>query len=815
MKKMRKSTVAKRIVARSTEPQLLDQAIALHQGGQLEEAKQIYKRLLTNKNDAYDAAHLLGLAFLQEGATDEAISWIKRAIKINPAIAQAHFSLGNAFVSSGDKQEAVESYTRAVSTNPEYPEAYNNLGNVLQELGHYIPAVEKYETAVRLNPDYAEAHNNLGNLYDKLGEYNKALNHYKRAQEINPTYADAYYNCATAQHRRNDHLDADGNYKQAIALKGDSATFRYNYGTLLSALERHTEALTQYNASLILDPYNDDAYNSRGNSEAAIKDYNAAEISYKLAISHNPNNAAIWNNYGNLAAELNSVQEALERYDRALEINPKYADAYVNKGLLLRRTGAANIAIECFERALILKPDYPFLEGHYLYTLMQLCDWTHYFDRLELFRLKIQQSKAITIPFQTLTLFDDPELQLRVSEAYVTNKFSYNLRANKRIPTRTSGRIKLGYYSADFHNFPGMYLMVGMLEAHCRIEFEVFAFSYGPDVKDEMRGRIICAVDHFIDIRDMSDSEVVNLSKELQIDIAINRNGYTTNERTSMFQFGLAPIQISYLGYPGTMGAHFMDYLIADDVVIPASQRAYYSEKVIYLPNTYQPNDASRKIADTATNRSDFGLADESFVFCCFNKDYKIGPREFDIWMRVLRKLDRGVLWLMKSNDFADKNLRDEAEKRGVDSRRLIFADKLPHAQHLARHQHADLFIDTFNYNAHTTASDALWAGLPVVTKQGTQFAARVAASLLTAIGLPELITSTEEEYESLLYELATNPEELKRINQKLEFNRLKAPLFDTVRYTRNFERGLRIAHNRHCKGEMPEDIWVIEKNNA
>ncbi|QVL45098.1 MAG: hypothetical protein KFB94_07375 [Methylophilaceae bacterium] len=304
--------------------------------------------------------------------------------------------------------------------------------------------------------------------------------------------------------------------------------------------------------------------------------------------------------------------------------------------------------------------------------------------------------------------------------------------------------------------------------------------------------------------------EVVEHARADQLDIAIDLMGYTSKNRSEIFQYRLAPIQINYLGYPSSMGADFMDYIIADPILIPTEQRKNYHEKVIYLPHSYIPSDNERAIGSTSTKRLDFGLPETHFVFCCFNNSYKISPHEFDIWMRLLQKVPNSVLWLSKSNESAETNLRKEAELRSISPSRLIFAEKIPDIkEHLARLKHADLFIDTFNYNAHTTASDALWAGLPIVTKQGKQFAARVASSLLHAVGLPELVTTTEEEYEALILELATNPEKLQTIKTKLEQNRLKEPLFDTHRYTRNFEKGLWQAHQLYLQGKPAQDIWV------
>jgi len=452
-------------------------------------------------------------------------------------------------------------------------------------------------------------------------------------------------------------------------------------------------------------------------------------------------------------------------------------------------------AMLSFKKAASIQPDDAMSEAHLIHQRQHLgifSFWDHQVGAAS--RLGIS-SRPIR-PFLALSWSDDPEHHLLRARAYCSEEYKEAPQTLPVKPSERPARLKIGYFSADFHNFPGMYLMAGLLESHDRERFEVYAFSYGPDKDDAMRRRIVAAVDHFIDIREMSTQEAVDLSREHGIDIALHRNGHTKGSRTELFQQRLAPVQISYLGYPGTLGADFIDYLVADPVVIPEEERQYYSEKIIYLPDTYQPNDNTRQIAETNTTRADFGLPEEGFVLCCFNQNYKISPQEFDIWMRVLGQVEGSVLWLLKSNRWAEENLKKEAEHRGIDPSRVIFAEKIPHAEHLARHKHADLFVDTFNYNAHTTASDALWSGLPIVTKQGRQFAARVAASLLRAVGLPELITESEGDYERLILELAHDRQRLGAIKETLKANRHTEPLFDTQRYARNLEAGFDRAYD-------------------
>jgi predicted O-linked N-acetylglucosamine transferase (SPINDLY family) len=351
--------------------------------------------------------------------------------------------------------------------------------------------------------------------------------------------------------------------------------------------------------------------------------------------------------------------------------------------------------------------------------------------------------------------------------------------------------------------------MAGLFELHNRDQFELIAFSFGPTTNDGMRQRLQEAFDQFIEVGNMLDVEVAKFSRELGIDIAIDLKGFTGDSRPNIFANRAAPIQVNYLGYPGTMGASYIDYIIADSILIPPELQQYYTEKVVYLPDSYQANDRKREISNRKFTRAEVGLPDNSFVYCCFNNNYKILPEVFEIWMRLLNTVERSVLWLLEDNPTAAKNLKSEAAQRGIDPGRLIFAPRLPTPDHLARHALADLFIDTFPCNAHTTASDALWAGLPLLTVQGESFASRVASSLLSAIGLTELITYTLEEYETLAIELANNQQKLKGIRHKLAQNRDTTPLFDTPQFTKHLENAYLQMYERYQADLPPEHIFV------
>jgi len=579
-------------------------------------------------------------------------------------------------------------------------------------------------------------------------------------------------------------------------------------GNVLQDQHKFDEAVAAYQRAVRIKPDHTEAHNNMGNALKARGKLDDAFAAYQRALSIKPDHAKAYYNLGNALQDQGKLDDAIGAYLSALKIKPDYAEALNNMGNALQNQGNFADAIAAYRDALARKPDYASAEVQMLHLKRHICDFS-VSGALEEATARLGITSGAVPTFGLLSWVDNPGQQLSRSRAWATEKYGQSSLPLPARPTVRSKRLKVGYFSADFHDHATMFLTIGLLREHDSANFELFAYSYGRNKSGDWRKRAEGYVDHFLDVADHSDREMADLARAHGLDIAIDLKGYTTHTRSGVFQFRLAPIQINYLGYPSTMGADFMDYILGDPVLIPEDQRPFYSEKVIYLPHSYMPNDDQREIADTDTKRADFGLPEDAFVFCCFNNNYKISPREFDIWMRLLNEVDGSVLWLLKANEWAEQNLRKEAEQRGVDSSRLVFAGMVTHAEHLARHRHADLFVDTFNCNAHTTASDALWGGLPVVTKQGKQFAARVAASLLAAVGLPELITETEEAYESLILELATQPGKLAGIKAKLAENRLKAPLFDTKRYTRDFEHGLQQAYDLYFSGRKPEDIRV------
>ena len=452
-----------------------------------------------------------------------------------------------------------------------------------------------------------------------------------------------------------------------------------------------------------------------------------------------------------------------------------------------------------------------FILGDLLTARMQFCNWSDYSNLLNRLQKKIIDNQKVVDTFNLLGLIDNPSLQKKASQIFSKYQYSKKYSLKKLNPYSKRSKIRIGYFSADFHNHATMHLMAELFELHDKAFFEIIAFSFGPDKRDQWRDRAISSFDEFLDVRDKTDQEISVMSKKLKIDIAIDLKGFTRDCRPNIFAENCAPVQVSYLGYPGTMGADYIHYLIADKTLIPKDKQSHYVEKIVYMPDTYQINMTKRDISEILLFRNDLGLPDNGFVFCCFNNTYKITPPTFISWMQILHAVNGSVLWLFESNSNSANNLKKEAMKYGVDENRLIFAPHMPVEEHLNRICFADLFLDTLPYNAHTTSSDALRVGVPVLTCLGESFASRVAGSLLNAVNLPELITNTPEEYEGLAIELATNPDKLNAIKDKLKSNLSTAPLFDTKRFTKNIESAYTQMYERSQKGLEPEHIYVEE----
>lgn len=732
-----------------------------------------------------------------------------RALNFTVVKAQALFQQGLALHQQGILNEAKDFYLQALNLHPNQPDSLHLLGVIASHTKKFELAVELIGRAIAIAPNIAVFHANLGLALEDLQRFDDALSSYDKAIALKPDYADAYINRGNALKNLKRFDDAIASFEKAIALKPDHAVAYYNHGNAMLSLKRFDDALASYDKAVAFKSDYFEVYNNRGLALEGLKQLEDAVVSYEKTIALNPDYFQAYINRGNSLKDLKRLDEALASYDKAIALKPDRAEAHYNRGLALEDLKRLDDALTSYDRAMALKPAYKFLFGTLLHMKMRLCDWEGLDSNLAKFVIQIECGEIITTPFPVISLVDLPAIHRLASKNYVEEKYPKNEFLGRISKNKKTDKIRIGYYSSDFHNHATAYLIAELFEAHDASKFELFGFSFGPEEDDEMRTRISSAFDKFIDVNNKSDRDVAVLSRDLGIDIAIDLKGFTKDARVGIFAERCAPIQVNYLGYPGTMAAEYMDYIIADKTLIRQEDQTNYTEKIVYLPNSYQVNDARRNISERVFSKSELGLPENGFVFCCFNNNYKILPSTFDRWMRILRAVEGSVLWLFEDNITAAENLRKESEKRGVDSCRLVFAKRMPLPEHLARHKLADLFIDTQPCNAHTTASDALWAGLPVLTCMGQSFAGRVAASLLNAIELPELVTHTEEEYEALAISLAKTPEKISEIKFKLEKNRLTTPLFDVKIFAKHIEKAYVKMYERHHADLPPAHIYV------
>ena len=714
------------------------------------------------------------IELFSSGHIREALNTVQTLISQHPNEALLHNISGVCYKATGQQEMAVQSFKRAVEIKSDFADAHYNLGLTLQELNQLDDAVKSYLKALTIKSDYAEAYNNLGVTLKDLDQLEEAVKCYEKALIIKPDYPEAHN----------------------------------NLGNALKNLGRLSKAVECFERMLTIDPDNAEGHNNLGNTLYVLGQPNAAGKSYMKALAIEPDYAEAHNNLGITLNELGRFEDAEASYHRALAIAPHFPEAYSNLGDLLTDLKRLDEALVSYETAFNLKPDIIFMLGKLLHTKMHLCLWDDLSSRLDELQDKIHNNEKVIPPFPMLGLIDDPELQRKVTEIFVNKHHPKNHDLPKIGLYPKHKKIRIGYFSADFKEHPVAALTAELYEIHDRNHFEIHAFSYGPETNDKMHLRIKAGVDHFHDVRTMSYEDVAMLARSLEIDIAVDLGGFTRDARTGIFAISAAPIQASYIGYLGTLGANYYDYLVADQTMIPEDNQQYYSEKIVYLPS-FQVNDSTQSPPSTTLTRQDVGLPETGFVFCCFNNNFKITPTTFDSWGRILEKVKDSVLLIYVDNESAQINLTKEITLRGIDPSRLIFGKRLSKSEYLARYRVADLFLDTHPYNAGTTASDALRMGLPVLTYLGSSAVSRHAASILNALNLPELITTTLEEYESLAIELATDPEKLKIIKDKLVGNLSTAPLYDTSLFARNLESAYSMMYDRYQRGLDPDHIYV------
>ena len=655
----------------------------------------------------------------------------------------------------------------------------------------------------------ADKVNSILNLYSN-GKIIEAINEIKLLNNDFPNVP-LLFNILGACYQSQGHLDASIQmFKTAISIKSDYAEAHFNLGVVFKITGQLSEAAESYKSAISFNPRYFDAFNNLGNLQYTIGLYDESISSYKSANKIRPDNAEVNNNLASVYKATGKFKDAEKLYRKAIKLSPNYAEAFHNLGVVLKTTNKLEEALLCYETAENLNPNIDFILGPLLQIKKNLCDWNKLDVRLSKLRKDIKKNDRSVGPFFLLGLIDSPQLQKLNTEIYVNKKYPKSNNHAQLNKYSKHKKIRIGYFSADFHNHATMHLMADLFECHDKDNFEIFAFSFGPNnEQDKWRERVYLSFDKFMDVSLFSESEIVSLSRQMEIDIAIDLKGFTKDSRPNIFLERCAPIQVSYLGYPGTMSADFIDYLIADQVVVPKEKQDCYSEKIIYMPDSYQVNMSKRKLSKANVTRKNLALPEDGFIFCCFNNSYKISPLTFESWMRILSKVQNSVLWLLIKDKNAIKNLQQEAEKLGVEKERLVFASYVNVEEHLSRIKNADLFLDTLPYNAHTTASDALRVGLPVITCLGNSFASRVAASLLNAVNMPELITTSQESYESLAIELALDSKKLAEIKEKLIDNLPSSSLYNSSLFTQNLESAYQMIYDRYNQNLDPDHIYV------
>jgi predicted O-linked N-acetylglucosamine transferase (SPINDLY family) len=631
------------------------------------------------------------------------------------------------------------------------------------------------------------------------------------AQQARLAEAQSYLRQAVAYQREGRLGEAEELCRRALKLQPDSFDALHMLGIAAAAGGDPAQAVKLIGKALTINPRSASAHYNRGLAFDRLAQPQAAVDSYNKAIQLKPDHAAAYNNRGLALNILGQYEAAAASFDAAIRIDPTYVDAHNNLAYVLSDLGRDTEAIARFAEAARLQPDYRFLTGAWLHTKMRICDWTGVREGIAHIDARIARGETAAAPWYVLSLIDDPAIQRKAAEIWTHAEYPPDAGLGP-IPKRAArDKICLAYISMDFRDHAVAALTAQLFESHNRDRFEVIALSTGPNTRDPMRQRLEKAFDQFIDVHNKTDHEIAALARRMNIDIAVDLAGHTADARTGIMALRAAPLQIGYLGYAGTTGADYIDYVMADGIVAPPGAEAHFTEKLIRLL-CFQPNDTTRAIDAFPATRADAGLPEEGVVFCCFNDGYKITPDTFDTWMRILKRVDGSVLWLRQGNAALVANLQREAETRGIDPARLIFAPRVAAAaQHLARHRLADLFLDTLPFNAHTTASDALWAGLPVLTCAGASYAGRVASSLLHAAGLPELITTTPNDYEALAVELGTQPARRKELRAKLAAHLPHTCLFDTARTTRHIESAYARVWERYQSGLAPDHITISD----
>ena len=704
--------------------------------------------------------------------------------------------------------DAERRYSEILKQHPNHPDALHFLGVLEFQHGRHEKALELIDRSLVFNPRNAAAHYNRANTLRDMGRHEDALRGYDAALAINPNNVSALINSACVLRSLERHSEALANYDRVISFAPGEANAHCGRGVALTKLKRFDSAMEAFDRAIKLAPGKSEFLVGRGHALCQAGRFNGALADFEHAILNEPRNADAVAGRAIALMELRKFVDAVETYDLALRLDPAWVEMHYGRGSALIELGRHDEAIAGFRQLLALRPDYPYALGMLSYAQQMSCDWS---DSIEAALVEqVGQGKKAASPFALLRVSDSPACILQCARTVMQDKFEPQPAPLWQGEVYRHNRIRVAYISADLRGHPVGHLMAGVVEGHDRARFEITGIAYTPDDNSALRKRLKNAFDRFVETGAMSDLEIARKLRELEIDIAVDLTGLTANCRPAILNCRPAPVQVNYLGYAGSMGNRRIDYIIGDRTVIPEEHAQFYDEKVAWLPAPFLPLDAPPDATGPRYTRADAGLPENAFVFASFNNSYKINAPVFDIWMRLLSRVTGSVLWLAEPNSIAARNLRMEAQKRGVDAERIRFAPRLPTIDdHFARLALADLFLDTLPYNAHTTAADALRAGLPLLTCRGKSFAGRVASSVLEAVGLPELITGNVEEYETRALALAQERHELAGIRAKLEVWRTSEARNERQRFVSNIETAFVQMWTRAQQKLPPESLTV------
>jgi protein O-GlcNAc transferase len=706
----------------------------------------------------------------------------------------------------GQHDEAEALYRKTLKKRPRHADALQYLALLLHQRGQNAEAHELVVKSLAVRPGSAIAEQILGLTLAALGDLKAAETAYRRSIALNPSDPNIYANLGEVFLQTGRHREAIEILDKALALNPNFDIVLFNLAVCHQALGRSDLALPLFDRVLALRPVFAEAHRGRALALKELGRVEEAIVACKKAVAHRPGYLDALNDLGKALYEADRIDEATVVFRTIVSQTPNYILGWTNLVLLLDKQFRHAEAIEAGLAGLAANPESTLLLLRVLNAQRAACDWRDYEKGVAALRARLTQAE----PFHAIAIPTTPAEQLACAKAW-----SSGIACDApfvHAPRDTKGPIRIGYLSCDFHTHATAYLMAELFERHDRSRFHIAAYAYDKDDGSPIRRRLVNAFDRFVEVDNEPTRAIQQRIYEDGTDILVDLKGFTGSARPEIPARRPAPVQVNYVGFPGTLGADYIDYIIADRFVAPFEHQPFFSEKIVQLPHSYQPNDSKRQISDEVLSRGDFGLPENAFVFSNFNGSYKITPQIFSVWMRLLAAVPGSILWLLASNDTAQNNLSREAAAHGIDPARLVFTPGLVLERHLARLRLADLFLDTIPVGAHTTASDALWAGLPVLTVTGESFAARVGTSLVHAVGLPEMAAPSLDAYEARALELARNRSELAAIREKLTANRLTAPLFDIARYTRALERAYEQMWDRWQRGLPPEPFAVSDE---